>query len=374
MPSTHDPFGARSIFETGSGPAYLYRLNSLSRHGYAIDRLPYSIRIMLEGLLRGYDGFTVTQEDIENMAGYEAKAPVRQETPFSPARVLLQDFTGVPAVVDLAAMRSAMAREGGDPDAINPRVPVHLIIDHSVQVDHYGITEALRLNSEIEFRRNRERYEFLRWGQQAFDNFFVVPPASGICHQVNLEYVARCVWTRPENELHVAYPDSLVGTDSHTTMINGLGVMGWGVGGIEAEAVMLGQPIYMLMPEVVGFRLKGTLPEGATATDLVLTVTQILRSYGVVGRFVEFFGPGVQSLSVPDRATISNMAPEYGATMGFFPVDRETLAFLQRTGRDASLIELVERYTKEQGLFLTADSPVLSRDLKKSFVTKRREK
>ena len=352
-----DLFGARTIFETGSGPAYLYRLDRLAKQGFVIDRLPYAIRIMLEALLRGCDGFTVTREDVESLAQYRADAPEQKEIPFSPARVLLQDFTGVPAVVDLAAMRSAMAREGGDPDNINPRVPVHLIIDHSVQVDHYGMQDALRLNSEIEFRRNRERYEFLRWGQQAFDNFFVVPPASGICHQVNLEYVARCVWTREEDGLPVAYPDSLVGTDSHTTMINGLGVMGWGVGGIEAEAVMLGQPIYMLMPEVIGFRLNSALPEGATATDLVLTVTEILRSYGVVGRFVEFFGPGVSALSVPDRATISNMAPEYGATMGFFPVDDETLRFLRRTGRSSDLVELVERYTKEQGLFLTKESP-----------------
>ncbi len=349
-----DPFGARAPFDTGSGTACLYRLDQLVRHGYTIDKLPYAVRIMLEALLRRCDGNTVMQKDVDRLACYDAKAPARQEIPFSPARVLLQDFTGVPAVVDLAAMRSAMARQSGDPGSINPRVPVHLIIDHSVQVDYYGIPEALRLNSEFEFRRNRERYEFLKWGQQAFDNFFVVPPASGICHQVNLEYVARCVWTGVQNGVQVVYPDSLVGTDSHTTMINGLGVMGWGVGGIEAEAVMLGQPIFMLMPEVVGFRLTGRLSEGATATDLVLTVTQMLRSYGVVGRFVEFFGPGVRSLSVPDRATISNMSPEYGATMGFFPVDDETLAFLRRTGRDASLVNLVERYTKEQGLFLEA--------------------
>ncbi len=351
-----DFLGARYTFETGSGPAYLYRLDWLEGQGFAIDRLPFSIRVMLEAALRGCDGFVVTKDDVESLARYDARSPARTEIPFSPSRVLLQDFTGVPAVVDLAAMRSAMARAGGDPNKINPRVPVHLIIDHSVQVDHYGFAGALRLNSELEFRRNRERYAFLRWGQQAFNNFFVVPPASGICHQVNLEYVARCVWTRPEGDLQVAYPDSLVGTDSHTTMINGLGVMGWGVGGIEAEAVMLGQPIYMLLPEVVGFRLRGALPEGATATDLVLTVTQILRSYGVVGRFVEFFGPGVQMLSVPDRATISNMAPEYGATMGYFPVDYTTLGFLRRTGREPALVDLVERYTKEQGLFLTADT------------------
>lgn len=352
-----DPFGARDTFDTGSGSAYLYRLGRLAEMGYDLQRLPYSIRVLLEGLLRECDGFIVTEDDVKRLASYDPKAPAREEIPFMPARVLLQDFTGVPAVVDLAAMRSAMARLGGDPNAINPRVPVHLIIDHSVQVDHFGIPEALMLNADIEFKRNRERYEFLRWGQQAFDNFYVVPPASGICHQVNLEYVARCVWSRPEEGLEVAYPDSLVGTDSHTTMINGLGVLGWGVGGIEAEAVMLGQPVYMLMPEVVGFRLKGELAEGATATDLVLTVTEILRSYGVVGRFVEFFGSGVSKLSIPDRATISNMAPEYGATMGFFPIDDETLNFLRRTGRDEALVETVERYTKAQGLFLTEDTP-----------------
>lgn len=355
-PSKPDHFGARQKLESGSGPVEIYRLDRLAHAGFDIARLPYSIRIMLEALLRGCDGFTVMPEDVTNMASYDPASPARVEIPFSPARVLLQDFTGVPAVVDLAAMRSAMARAGGDPSTINPRVPVHLIIDHSVQVDYHGIPDALRLNSEFEFRRNRERYEFLRWGQQAFDNFYVVPPASGICHQVNLEYVARCVWTRKEANQTIAYPDSLVGTDSHTTMINGLGVVGWGVGGIEAEAVMLGQPVYMLMPEVVGFRMKGRLPEGATATDLVLTVTQMLRSYGVVGRFVEFFGSGVSNLSIPDRATISNMSPEYGATMGFFPVDSETLAFLRRTGRDESLVQLVERYTKEQGLFLTPDA------------------
>ena len=335
----------------------MYRLDALKVPGFTLDRLPYSIRVMLEAVLRGCDGFTVTPENVKQLAQYNPKDPLRAEVPFSPARVLLQDFTGVPAVVDLAAMRSAIARAGGNPSTINPRVPVHLIIDHSVQVDYYGIPEALQLNSDYEFRRNRERYEFLRWGQQAFDNFYVVPPASGICHQVNLEYVARCVWTKTENQQVVAFPDSLVGTDSHTTMINGLGVVGWGVGGIEAEAVMLGQPVYMLMPEVIGFRLTGALPQGATATDMVLTVTQMLRNYGVVGRFVEFFGPGIQALSVPDRATISNMSPEYGATMGFFPIDDVTLQYLRRTGRKEHLIELVEHYTKEQGLFLTPQAP-----------------
>lgn len=348
----------------------MYHLDSLDIAGYSLDQLPYSIRVMLEAVLRGCDGFTVTPENVEQLAQYNPKDPLRAEIPFSPARVLLQDFTGVPAVVDLAAMRSAMARAGGNPAKINPRVPVHLIIDHSVQVDYYGISEALQLNSDHEFRRNRERYEFLRWGQQAFNNFYVVPPASGICHQVNLEYIARCVWTGKEDQDVIAFPDSLVGTDSHTTMINGLGVVGWGVGGIEAEAVMLGQPIYMLMPEVIGFRLTGALPEGATATDMVLTVTQMLRDYGVVGRFVEFFGPGIQALSVPDRATISNMSPEYGATMGFFPIDEISLNFLRRTGRDEDLIRLVEHYTKEQGLFVTPDTPepeyldILTLDLK----------
>ena len=353
-----DPFNARDTFDTGSGSAYLYRLSSLTKAGYDIDRLPFSIRILLEGLLRNCDGMAITEDDIKRLASYDPKAPANAEIPFMPARVLLQDFTGVPAVVDLAAMRNAMARLGGDPEQINPRVPAHLIIDHSVQVDHFGTPEALQLNADIEFDRNRERYEFLRWGQQAFENFGVVPPASGICHQVNLEYVAKTVWTgKSDDGLDVAYPDTLVGTDSHTTMINGLGVLGWGVGGIEAEAVMLGQPIYMLMPEVIGFRLTGRLPEGATATDLVLTVTQTLRSYGVVGRFVEFFGDGLDHMSVPDRATIANMSPEYGATMGFFPVDNETLAFLRRTGRSEELVQMVERYSREQGLFRTADTP-----------------
>ncbi|MFW5972562.1 MAG: aconitate hydratase AcnA, partial [Bacteroidota bacterium] len=356
--TNRDPFNARDTFETGSGNAYLYRLGRLADAGYDIDRLPYSIKILLEGMLRNLDGVAISEDDVRRLAAYDPKAPAREEIPFMPARVLLQDFTGVPAVVDLAAMRSAMARLGGDPDEINPRVPVHLIIDHSVQVDHFGTPQSLQLNADIEFERNAERYEFLRWGQQAFENFSVVPPASGICHQVNLEYVARAVWTsKSDDGLTVAYPDSLVGTDSHTTMINGLGVLGWGVGGIEAEAVMLGQPIYMLMPEVVGFRLTGKLSEGATATDLVLTVTQMLRQYGVVGRFVEFFGSGLDNMTVPDRATIANMAPEYGATMGFFPVDDEVLAYLRRTGRDDQLVEMVERYSKEQGLFRTSDSP-----------------
>jgi len=355
---TADPFGARDTFDTGSGTAYLYRLSALADEGYDIDRLPFSIRVLLEALLRECDGKAITKDDVRRLAGYDPSNPEEADIPFVPSRVLLQDFTGVPAVVDLAALRSAMQRLGGNPQEINPQVPVHLIIDHSVQVDYYGVAEAVKLNSELEFKRNRERYEFLRWGQQAFENFSVVPPASGICHQVNLEYVARGVWTRPtDTGIDLAYPDTLVGTDSHTTMINGLGVLGWGVGGIEAEAAMLGQPIYMLMPEVVGFRLTGQLAEGATATDLVLTVTQMLREYGVVGRFVEFFGSGLQTMTVPDRATIANMAPEYGATMGFFPIDDETLDYMRRTSRDEEQVQLVERYCREQGLFHTADTP-----------------
>ncbi len=357
--SEKDLFGARDTFDTGSGSGYIYRLNTLKAQGFeGIDRLPFSMKVLLECALRNCDDFLVSKDDVKRLASYDPKNPEKVEIPFLPARVLLQDFTGVPAVVDLAAMRSAMARLGGDPDTINPRVPVDLVIDHSVQVDAFGMAEALQINADKEFHRNRERYEFLRWGKQAFDNFSVVPPASGICHQVNLEYLARGVWSRPaEDGVPVYYPDSLVGTDSHTTMIDGLGVVGWGVGGIEAEAVMLGQPIYMLMPEVVGFKLTGELPEGATATDLVLTVTQTLRAYGVVGKFVEFFGSGLSHMTVPDRATIANMSPEYGATMGFFPIDQETLDYLTRTGRDPELVETVKRYTQEQGLFWTPDTP-----------------
>lgn len=354
-----DPFGARESFDTGSDTGYLYRLGKLKELEMGnIDRLPYSIKVLLECALRNCDDFLVTQDDVKKLASYDPSAPARVEIPFLPSRVLLQDFTGVPAVVDLAAMRSAMGRLGGNPDEINPRVPVHLVIDHSVQVDSFGTPDAIIINADNEFHRNRERYEFLRWGKQAFDNFSVVPPASGICHQVNLEYIAQCVWSKEEDDgVKTYYPDSLVGTDSHTTMIDGLGVVGWGVGGIEAEAVMLGQPVYMLMPEVIGFRLTGALPEGATATDLVLTVTETLREFGVVGKFVEFFGPGLSAMSIPDRATIANMSPEYGATMGFFPIDQETLDFLKRTGRSAELVETVKRYTQAQGLFRTDDSP-----------------
>ncbi len=351
-----NPLGARAKFNTGAGEAWLYRLDALEKAGLGqISRLPYSIKILLEAVLREVDGYVVTPDDVEKLARWHAPRPAADEIPFKPARVILQDFTGVPSVVDLAAMRSAMARLDGDPQKINPVVPVNLVIDHSVQVDLFGQAIALERNAEIEFERNRERYEFLRWGQQAFDNFSVVPPASGIVHQVNLEYIAKGVQTRPENGGVVAYPDSLVGTDSHTTMINGLGIVGWGVGGIEAEAVMLGQPIYMLTPAVVGFRLTGQLQEGVTATDLTLTVVQMLLQKGVVGKFVEFYGPGLSQMTLPDRATIANMAPEYGATMGFFPMDAESLNYLRRTGRPAELVELVERYTKEQGLFRTDD-------------------
>jgi aconitate hydratase len=358
-----DPFSARGTFETGSGPATLYRLRALDDAGITnTSRLPYSIRTVLEALLRTCDDYEVTQADVKALATWNAAKPAEAEIPFKPARVVLQDFTGVPCVVDLAAMRAAMRRLGGDPTKINPLVPVDLVIDHSVQVDFFGAADSLEKNVEIEFARNAERYAFLRWGQQAFRNFRVVPPAIGIVHQVNLEYLAGCVFLRDDpaagkGGLKVAVPDTLVGTDSHTTMINGLGVVGWGVGGIEAEAVMLGQALSLLLPEVVGFELTGRLPAGATATDLVLTVTEILRKEGVVGKFVEFFGPGLAGMSLADRATIANMAPEYGATMGFFPIDAETLAYLRLTGRDAAQIELVERYTKEQGLFRTDAAP-----------------
>ena len=351
-----DNFGARGTFDSGNGKAVIYRLNKLAEQGIGnIDRLPFSIKILLENVLRNQDGRHFQPEDVVHLATWNARQHKAVEIPFSPARVILQDFTGVPSLVDLAALRSAMARMGGDPQKINPKVPVDLVIDHSVQVDMFGSPRAIQHNAEMEFLRNRERYEFLHWGQKAFQNLKVVPPATGIVHQVNLEYLAKVVqlYDEPHGNGKVALPDSLVGTDSHTTMINGLGVLGWGVGGIEAEAAMLGQPIYMLMPQVVGFKLAGELPEGATATDLVLVVTQMLRAKGVVGKFVEFYGPGLDSMTLPDRATLANMAPEYGATMGFFPVDDETLSYLARTGRDADAIRLVEHYCKEQGLFRT---------------------
>jgi len=352
--TTGNPFGAEATLNTSAGSVRYYRLRKLVEDGIGdIETLPFSIRVLLESCLRNVDNFVVTADDVNNLANWNAAKPAEIEVPFKPGRVVLQDFTGVPAIVDLAALRSAMVRMGGDPKKINPLVPCDLVIDHSVQVDEFASRFALQRNLEIEFERNIERYQFLRWGQKAFNNFRVIPPATGIVHQVNLEYLADVVMTTNG----VVYPDSLVGTDSHTTMINGLGVVGWGVGGIEAEAVMLGQPIYMLTPEVVGFRLTGQLPEGSTATDLVLTVTQMLRAHKVVGKFVEFYGPGLDGLSLADRATLANMAPEYGATIGFFPVDAETLRYLERTGRPKQLVDLVERYYKEQGLFRTANSP-----------------
>ena len=344
-----DPFGAARRLDTASGPVTIHALQTLDKEA-PISRLPFSIKVLLESLLRNCNNFDVTEEDVRHLAHWNAAKPAEIEIPFKPARVILQDFTGVPALVDLAAMRSAMQRMGGDPKKIEPLIPAELVIDHSVQVDHFG-TGALARNMQIEFERNRERYEFLKWGQGAFETFKVVPPGVGIIHQVNLEYFARGVYTTRNAEGITAYPDSLVGTDSHTTMINGLGIVAWGVGGIEAEAVMLGQPLYMLMPEVIGFRLTGQLPAGATPTDIALTVTQMLRKKGVVGKFVEFFGAGLSQISLPDRALIANMAPEYGATMGFFPVDAESLHYLARTGRPAELVDLVERYSKEQGLF-----------------------
>jgi len=356
--TSQNPFGARSTFDSGNGAATIFRLDALEKGGLgAISRFAFSVKVLLEAVLRNCDGRLVTEEDVSALAGWRARRPGDRELPFQPARVILQDFTGVPAVVDLAAMRSAVKRLGGNPERINPAVPVDLVIDHSVQVDVFGTAMAYQKNAEIEFQRNRERYEFLRWGQEVFDNFRVVPPATGIVHQVNLEYLAKVVACREQGgELRV-FPDTLVGTDSHTTMINGLGVLGWGVGGIEAEAAMLGQPVYILMPKVVGFKLQGKLREGVTATDLVLTVTQKLREKGVVDKFVEFYGAGLSQMSLPDRATVANMSPEYGATMGFFPVDGETLDYLRRTGRSEEEVLRVERYTKEQGLFRTDETP-----------------
>ncbi len=353
-----NPFGARVKFDTGSGPAYMYNIHVLEEQGIAdVSKLPFTIKILLENLLRHVDGRVVTEEDVVALAQWQPRAEKRPDIPYMPARVVLQDFTGVPAVVDLAAMRDAMKRFQGDPAKINPHIRADLVIDHSVQVDYFGALYALYFNAEKEFERNKERYAFLRWAQKAFQNFSVVPPDTGIIHQVNLEYFAKVVLLGQEEGEAVAYPDTLVGTDSHTTMIAGLGVLGWGVGGIEAEANMLGQPLYMLTPDVIGFKLTGELPEGATATDLVLTVTQMLRQKGVVGKFVEFFGPGISNLSLADRATISNMSPEYGATVGFFPVDMESLRYLIGTGRSEELVELVHRYTKEQGLFRTDETP-----------------
>jgi aconitate hydratase len=345
-----DSFGARSTLEVSGREFEIFSLSALQKR-FDIARLPYSLKVLLENALRLEDGESVDAADVEAIATWDADAEPAEEIPFQPARVLMQDFTGVPAIVDLAAMRDAIERLGGDPGAINPLVPVDLIIDHSVQVDAFGNARAFDINADRDYERNGERYAFLRWGQQAFANFRVVPPATGICHQVNLEYLGQVVFQGERDGVTQAYPDTLVGTDSHTTMINGLGVLGWGVGGIEAEAAMLGQPISMLLPQVVGFRLDGKLPEGSTATDLVLTVTAMLRERGVVGKFVEFFGPGLHTLGLADRATIGNMSPEFGSTCAIFPVDRETLRYLEFTGRPTETIELVDAYAREQGMF-----------------------
>jgi aconitate hydratase len=358
MASQRDAFGTRATLSGKDWTVVYHRLPALAAQGIAaLDRLPVTVKILLESVLRQYDGRVVTDDDVLALARWTPQAPTDREVPFLPARVVLQDFTGVPAVVDLAAMRAAIARLGGDPERINPLVPADLVIDHSVQVDAYGSAQAFRVNVAKEYERNGERYALLRWAQKAFRNFRVVPPGTGIVHQVNLEYLASVVQTRQQDGETFAMPDTLVGTDSHTTMINGLGVLGWGVGGIEAEAVLLGQPLYLLTPQVLGVRLSGALREGATATDLVLTITQLLRRRGVVGMFVEFVGPGVSQLSLADRATIANMCPEYGATAALFPVDEETLRYLRMTGRSEAQIELVERYTKEQGLFRTDQTP-----------------
>jgi aconitate hydratase len=373
MPSL-DSFKCRKTLSVGGKTYVYYSLPTAEKNGLkGISRLPYSMKVLLENLLRNEDDRTVKKDDILAVCKWMKSRKLEHEIAFRPARVLMQDFTGVPAVVDLAAMRNAMQKLGGDAEKINPLVPVDLVIDHSVIVNFFGDNKAFAKNVVEEYKQNQERYEFLKWGQKAFSNFSVVPPGTGICHQVNLEYLAQTVWTRKEKmtvgkktgTFEVAYPDSLVGTDSHTTMVNGLAVLGWGVGGIEAEAAMLGQPLSMLLPEVVGFKLKGALKEGVTATDLVLTVTQMLRKQGVVGKFVEFFGPGLDYLSVADKATIGNMAPEYGATCGFFPVDKETIDYLKTSGRKADRVALVVKYAKAQGLFRTSDSadPVFTETL-----------
>jgi aconitate hydratase len=352
-----DPFNSHDILKVGKKEYLIHRLDALEKAGLTdLKRLPFSIRVVLEAALRQCNDREITQGDVKNIAAWKPQG-ARPGIPFLPARVVMQDFTGVPAIVDLAAMRAAVARLGGDPRKINPLVPVDLVIDHSVQVDFFATVDALNRNAELEFQRNRERYEFLKWGQKAFKNFRVVPPMTGIVHQINLEYLADVVMTKKDGRQILAFPDTLVGTDSHTTMINGIGVLGWGVGGIEAEAVMLGQPMDMLLPDVIGFKLSGKLNDGVTATDLVLTVTQMLRKKGVVDKFVEFFGPGLEAMSLTDRATIANMAPEYGATMGYFPVDAETLRYMKLTGRRAEVIELTEAYMRTQGLFRDASTP-----------------
>jgi aconitate hydratase len=356
--ASRNSLDTRRTIPVGDDRVTIFSLAALEKAGFpAVSRLPYSQKILLENLLRCEDGRFVDSDDIRTLAAWDPAADLQKEIAFMPARVLLQDFTGVPAVVDLAAMRDGVIRLGGDPNKVNPLQPVELVIDHSVQVDHFVEPNAFELNAQLEFARNRERYIFLRWGQGAFQNFRVVPPDTGIVHQVNIEYLARVIFSERDGDGLLAYPDTLVGTDSHTTMVNGLGVMGWGVGGIEAEAAMLGQPISMLIPEVLGFRLINRLPEGATATDLVLTVTERLRRHGVVGKFVEFFGPGLEDLTIADRATLGNMSPEYGATVAICPIDDMTLDYLRLTGRSEPQIKLVEAYAKEQDLFRTASGP-----------------
>src|SRR5215831_10753125 len=351
-------FNSQSILKSGNSEFDYFSLENAEKSGAGeVSKLPFSLKVMLENLLRFEDGQTVSADDIRALVSSPSTKRLEKEIAFRPARVLMQDFTGVPAIVDLATMRDEINRMGGDPKKINPLQQVDLVIDHSVQVDQFGIPSAFSFNADRELERNRERYVFLKWGQKAFHNCSVVPPDVGIVHQVNLEYIAKAVFVDQKNGRKIAYPDTLVGTDSHTTMINGLGVVGWGVGGIEAEGAMLGQPLSMLIPLVVGFKLHGKMPEGSTATDVVLTVTQMLRSKGVVGKFVEFYGPGLSSLSLADRATIANMAPEYGATIGFFPVDSETLNYLRLTGRDPQHVQLVEAYAKAQGLFRTNETP-----------------
>src|SRR5687767_2516092 len=351
--ASKDSFGARSTLTVDGTDYDIFRLDAVE----GSDKLPFSLKVLLENLLRTEDGEDITADHIRAIANWDPNAEPDQEIQFTPARVVMQDFTGVPCIVDLATMREAMAELGGDPQKINPLAPAEMVIDHSVIADIFGTPDSFERNVDLEYQRNGERYQFLRWGQGAFSDFKVVPPGTGIVHQVNIEHLARVIFPRQEGDKVVAYPDTLVGTDSHTTMINGIGVLGWGVGGIEAEAAMLGQPVTMLVPQVIGFELKGKLPEGATATDLVLTVTQMLRKKGVVEKFVEFFGDGLDQLSLPDRATIANMAPEYGATMGFFPVDEESLNYLRLSGRSDAQVQLVEQYCKAQGLFRTKDAP-----------------
>src|SRR6186997_806387 len=356
--ATLNSFGTRTELRVGGQSVRIFSLPALEKAGFGgVSRLPYSLKILLENLLRREDRRFVDPEDIQALAEWDVTSKLQKEIAFTPARVLLQDFTGVPAVVDLAAMRDGIVRLGGDPRRVNPLQPVELVIDHSVQVDHYAERNAADLNAALEFTRNKERYTFLRWGQEAFDNFRVVPPDTGIVHQVNLEYLARVIFKEESGGEVLAYPDTLVGTDSHTTMVNGLGVVGWGVGGIEAEAAMLGQPISMLIPEVVGFRLVDRLPEGATATDLVLTITERLRKFGVVGKFVEFYGPGLEFLTIADRATLGNMSPEYGATIAICPIDEMTLDYLRLTARDDEHVQMVEAYAKEQGLYWDSSCP-----------------